>query len=402
MGDRDGSLRADSKRVRLGRAAVASQSVSESGSDTDNASATSAHTSANRVPQEHFKIYPTEVIRARVTSACGAAPIPVAPRGRVQFVCDLARTCGGFGDRLRGMTALWIDAMDEGASFEAFWARPIDMDAHGILKVRPGRRYRPPQKRDHEPNLMYDTVDAVPLRERKCKLKEIWSSVLELNGSVSVRTNANMPHKVLHGQRVHELPCTKRPAVVEYVHRNAERLFGCAFWDVFTIGDTMQRALDRVISQHAGGRFPAVHIRAGDSDIKRHAKAHLTATATDRERWFAAVRCAADLGRAAGLGADAKVFVATDSTAAKKAIREMFGAAVIMHDVPRLVHIDRGDIKDPVVVVDALVDLFLLAAAECVVATHLSGFSRSAAALAGRAETYFVLPPTGKCPAALR
>ena len=64
--------------------------------------------------------YPTSWVRNRALQFCGQIPpAPPRTRGTVQYLCDNDRVCGGFGDRLRGMTQLWIDAMDESADFEA-------------------------------------------------------------------------------------------------------------------------------------------------------------------------------------------------------------------------------------------------------------------------------------------
>jgi hypothetical protein len=66
--------------------------------------------------------YPTAWVRDRAVQFCGhVPPTPPRTRGTVQYLCDNDRLCGGFGDRLRGMTQLWIDAMDESADFEALW-----------------------------------------------------------------------------------------------------------------------------------------------------------------------------------------------------------------------------------------------------------------------------------------
>lgn len=68
--------------------------------------------------------YPTAWVRGRALKFCGQIPpAPPRTRGTVQYLCDNDRVCGGFGDRLRGMTQLWIDAMDEGADFEALMVR---------------------------------------------------------------------------------------------------------------------------------------------------------------------------------------------------------------------------------------------------------------------------------------
>ena len=94
--------------------------------------------------------FPTDFVRERALGVCGTPPVHALTDetaaffnpGTIQHLCDWHHLCGGAGDRMRGMTLLWLLAMDEKVRFEVQWVRPLDMHSKGIFVPRPGHDYR--------------------------------------------------------------------------------------------------------------------------------------------------------------------------------------------------------------------------------------------------------------------
>jgi len=283
--------------------------------------------------------------------------------------------------------------------------RPVDVQATGLLESTApdvyNRILHPPRKQPAHPRgqvigleLQYERMDTHYGPQVKCS----WRPLLELGATIRVRTNAHIDNGRARKGTGSHVACVKRPEVEHWVEatlaNRSNALYGCAFWSIFRVGATLQERLDAVLaSSRIRGRYAAVHIRSGDGAMTNDTTAEPLLRSKHyrhrREHWIAAVNCADALGQRAGMPSNGAVFVASDSAEVKAALRDVFGTRIVLHKSAQQVgHIDKSEhLRDTAakidVVLDSLVDFFLLAGAEHIVAPNPSGFSRSAAAIGG-------------------
>ncbi|KAK7096544.1 uncharacterized protein [Littorina saxatilis] len=293
------------------------------------------------------------------------------------FVCDGRRSCGGWGDRQRGLVGVYLLAHVTGRRFAMVMTRPCDVINHYVPHlVAWNVPVKVLQAAGLTSNLSLDDVDS---RQRlTARLRVMDFNAVYPQTVVYIRTNA----EYWLGIRASKL---YTPVLPDWARGSRARYFAAGWTRLTAPSPSLQARLDRFLDRIDFDRrtrpLVCAHVRVGHSaNFKRETAVRCNIT-TLPVLWDFLQPWVTN-------GSD--VFLATDSYEVRNLTRHRFGARML-DTGEEIVHVDgRSTAVQDVChgFQSALLDQLILTRCDVLVTSH-SIFSQRAAYLRGRSDNLY-------------
>lgn len=332
------------------------------------------------------------------SKAQGSHVVPI-----VEWMCRPQDMCGGVGDRVHGLLAVYAKCLVARYPFRVQWTKPHSMAPCVLAPRQQGPRWWRPNSTSAERGVAVEWQQAragwrhggraTPRRLMMHRVDDNQHDFCRWSDYDTVQINTNTYGLETQGCDADAI--RKAQAEMVALHGSPLQLpsDSCQFWFLFRLGTALVQRLVTELTrlrswqlQHGllGSAVVALHIRSGDRAMGVGTGVRLRSTRGATLQLLACARAvvARVLGVAPG---NATYVVVADTAEAKRVAHELLPPQVYASSVqPR--HSDRSPaaVTSPSSV---WTDLLLLATADAVVQGHASGFAHTGGSLVG------MLPP---------
>ena len=252
------------------------------------------------------------------------------------YTCGPGVTCGGLGDRLRGIVYTLLLAVFSGRRLLLHWGMPNGENVY----LKPNLINWVPEKSDTENMMVLSVLNTTSSLDSAMK-------TIGKNTSVNVALNTGLELELIKAPKFKPqwlIDGLKRTGLVVLTNSEINAIFGIAFRYLFGFTSDVFQAVNKakLLLGLDTQKYVAVHIRscfAGSNfDNSPHAKC-----IRKKEQWEQMLQCAASVANTS-TGSNSSIFLATDSNLVKDLATKMSGVRYRTLDVV-LTHVDRVNKK---------------------------------------------------------